>query len=291
MMIHPDILAAEAAYGHVAPFYDAFTAHPGYAGWVRGLADLARAHGAHGARALDVACGTGKSIAPLLGLGFDVTGVDAVDAMLAHARAKLGDRVALHRADMAALPVLGAFDLVTCLNDAVNHLSTAERLTAALAAMAANLRPGGVLVFDTNTPVTYHGFFAGTRSVDAGGARVTWVGRGFDARTATATATMTLPGGVTAPHVQHHHAPAAVARAVRAAGLRVAACLGQHDDGRRDPVLDPAVHTKAMWVCLHSGHADAEGVRDEGQEDQEGGRPRARHDEGRLSDRPGRARR
>ncbi|HWT94489.1 MAG TPA: class I SAM-dependent methyltransferase [Solirubrobacteraceae bacterium] len=248
---------------------------------------LAQAHGAGGGSALDVACGTGNSIAPLLELGYEVTGVDAVASMLDQARAKFGDRVPLHRADMAELPVLGAFDLVTCLNDPVNHLSTAARLTRALAAMAANLRPGGILVFDTNTPVTYRSFFApGTRTVPAGDGTLTWAGGGFAA--GSATATIVLPGGATAPQLQHHHEPAAVARAVRAAGLVLRAVKGQHDDGRRDPDLDPAVHTKAVWVCRRPGPTIQEEVRDEGQEEPEGGGPAARLHEGHLSGGPAR---
>lgn len=287
MMIHPDILAAEAAYAPLAPFYDAFTDHPGYARWVRELAALAEQHGARRGAALDVACGTGKSIVPLLELGYAVTGVDAVGAMLARAEAKLGGRVRLHHADMAALPVLGAFDLVTCLNDALNHLSTTARLTAALGAMAANLRPGGVLVFDTNTPVTYTSFFAGTRTIGA----LTWAGDGFDARTASATATLTLADGHAVPQVQHHHEPAAVAGAVRAAGLALLACHGQHDDGRRDLLLDPTVHTKVVWVCRRPDPAnEEEEVTREGPEDQEGGDPAARLHQGRLTGRSAKGR-
>jgi SAM-dependent methyltransferase len=71
--------------------------------------------------------------------------------MLAEARNALGPEVPLLRHDMAELPALGAFDLVSVLNDAVNYLLDPRQLHDALAGLHANLVPGGVLVFDVNT--------------------------------------------------------------------------------------------------------------------------------------------
>ncbi len=52
---------ARAAYDRMAPYYDRFTAHHDYDAWTRTLERLARGHGLHGRRLLDVGCGTGKS--------------------------------------------------------------------------------------------------------------------------------------------------------------------------------------------------------------------------------------
>ena len=46
------------------------------------------------------------------------------------------------------LPFRGTFDAVGCFYDALNHLNDTAALARAIAAMAAALRPGGVLVFD-----------------------------------------------------------------------------------------------------------------------------------------------
>jgi SAM-dependent methyltransferase len=71
---------------------------------------------------LDVACGTGKSFRPLLRRGYEVTGCDISPPMLEQAPAG-APGVRLVPADMRALPDLGAFDLVTCLDDALNYLA------------------------------------------------------------------------------------------------------------------------------------------------------------------------
>lgn len=55
-------------------------------------------------RVLDIGCGTGQSLEPLLNEGFHLTGVDPSTPMLDLARARLGDKVDLHRGVAEALP-------------------------------------------------------------------------------------------------------------------------------------------------------------------------------------------
>src|SRR5215218_9663855 len=99
--IHP-----AAAYDAFAPFYDSFTAHHDYELWVGGLLGVARRHGIAGTRALDAACGTGKSFLPLLERGFDVTACDRSQAMLDVAAAKADGPVPLLRRDLRELEAL-----------------------------------------------------------------------------------------------------------------------------------------------------------------------------------------
>src|ERR1700760_4480240 len=121
-------LHARSAYDALAPYYDEFTAHHDYEGWTATLESLARAAGLSGRRLLDVACGTGKSFLPFLARGYTVTACDISPAMVERAAAKAGGRVELHVADMRELPRLGAFDLVTVLDDALNYLLDAAEL-------------------------------------------------------------------------------------------------------------------------------------------------------------------
>lgn len=133
------------AYEQLAPVYDRFTADYDHAGWIDGLLGLAYRHGLRGSRVLDVGCGTGKSFAPLLDHGYEVWACDLSPAMVDRARKRPGvdpDRVLV--ADMRDLPQLGAFDLVTCLDDAVNYLLSPQDLAAAFASVARVLAPGGV---------------------------------------------------------------------------------------------------------------------------------------------------
>jgi len=129
------ICSAERAYATLAPYYDQFTRHHQHEVWLERLETLARAHGLEGRRLLDVGCGTGKSLLPLVRRGYDGAGCDLSAGMLARARAALPE-APLHHADMRALPrSMGTFDWITCLDDALNYLLGDDDLARALASM------------------------------------------------------------------------------------------------------------------------------------------------------------
>ena len=57
-----------------------------------------------GSRILDIGCGTGLSLEPLLDRGLNLTGIDASPYMLDKAHERLGNQVALHRGVAEDLP-------------------------------------------------------------------------------------------------------------------------------------------------------------------------------------------
>ena len=132
-----------AAYAVLAPAYDLLTAEYAYGPWLAAIESLALRHGLTGRRLLDVACGTGKSFMPLLDRGYDVTACDISPEMAAGARAKAAGRADVLVADMRRLPVLGEFDLITCIDDAINHLLGPDEVADTLAGLRENLAPGG----------------------------------------------------------------------------------------------------------------------------------------------------
>jgi SAM-dependent methyltransferase len=244
------------AYDVVAPAYDLLTRGYAYAPWLGAIACLAREYGLVGRRALDVACGTGKSLEALLDLGFLATGCDGSPRMAAIARGKVAGRADVHVADMRALPVYGSFDLVTCLDDALNHLPSAGDVSRALRAMAANLGPDGLLVFDVNTLSAYRQ--VGDRIVEDAERIVLWHG---------APARLYAPGGRaevamdvlsrradglwrrTSASWGHWHYPlASIPGLAAAAGLDIVAARGQHTGGRLEPRADEERHSKAVFL-------------------------------------------
>jgi SAM-dependent methyltransferase len=236
---------ARAAYDRMAPHYDRFTAHHDYDAWTRTLERLAREHGLAGRRLLDVGCGTGKSFHPFLRRGYDVVACDVSPAMAARARIR-APGVPVHVCDVRALPVLGRFDLVCCLDDCLNHLLDAGALALAVTRMAANLAPGGVLVFDLNTLATYRSFFAAEHRVGDLG----WRGRtAGDAGPGTLARAELRVGATAIRHVQRHHPEADARAALAAAGLRCAAVYGHGLDGAPHPGLDELADTKAVYVA------------------------------------------
>jgi 2-polyprenyl-6-hydroxyphenyl methylase/3-demethylubiquinone-9 3-methyltransferase len=100
-----------------------------------------------GKSALDVGCGAGLLCEPLARLGADVTGVDAaaenVAAAGVHADGS-GLPVRYMAGEVGALDV-GTFDLVTAM-EVIEHVADKP---AFLAALAARLAPGGLLVLST----------------------------------------------------------------------------------------------------------------------------------------------
>jgi SAM-dependent methyltransferase len=250
---------ARRAYEDFAAFYDDFTWDHEYDAWTATLETLAELHGLAGRRLFDIACGTGKSFLPFLARGYDVTACDISRAMLTQAARKAGDAVSLVETDMAELPALGRFDLVTCLDDALNYALDALTLGRAFEAAARNLRPGGIYVFDLNTLETYRSVFSATVESESGGRRFVWrgatrpdVGAGSLARATIDVVSEETPDPALphrSEHIQRHHGRAVVEALLDRAALELAGVYGQFRDGRIDDELDEGRHTKAVYVA------------------------------------------
>ena len=230
-----------------------------YDEWTATLEALAREAGLNGTRLLDVACGTGKSFLPFLDRGYEVVACDVSPAMVGRAAAKAEGRARIAVHDMRELPRLGSFDLVCCLDDAVNYLLSAAELTAALRGMAGNLAPGGVLLFDANTLASYRSFFTSLIVMPCDDQVLIWTGK---------TAADLGPGGLAeatleaftrdgdgawsralSHHRQRHHPQDVVRAAVAEAGLRCVAVRGMFRDGSVTDACDELANTKAVYVA------------------------------------------
>lgn len=104
-----------------------------------------RAHGVRGP-VLEVACGSGRVLAPLLAAGVDADGLDADPDMLAGAAARLGAAATpgrLQRADMRDFTLPRRYALVFIAFNSFLHNLTREDQLATLGACRAQLAPGG----------------------------------------------------------------------------------------------------------------------------------------------------
>jgi SAM-dependent methyltransferase len=253
--VQPGSQWAEEAYEGIAHVYDDFTAHHDYELWLGNLLPKARRHGLSGRRLLDVGCGTGKSFLPMLARGWEVTACDISPSMLALAQAKAGDRAELSVTDMRELPVLGEFDLVWALDDAINYLLSGEELEEALSRMRANLAPGGLLMFDVNTLHSFHTFFAEEQRVERGGRRLIWRGQGSPEAPPRSISEARFEiehgGGEVETHIHHqrHFPEAEVLERLAAAGLECLDVYGHGYDAVPKQPVEELVHTKAVYIA------------------------------------------
>jgi len=100
-----------------------------------------------GGLVLEIGCGTGALTRNLLGAGHRVLATDASPAMLELAREALGPSAELARLTLPDDPLPEA-DAIVSVGHAVSYLASADEVGRALTAMAAALRPGGVLAID-----------------------------------------------------------------------------------------------------------------------------------------------
>ena len=258
----PSGTATLHAYEPLAPLYDRFTAGYDHERWLTAVENLARSHGLSGRRVLDVGCGSGKSFLPLLARGYEVTACDISPAMVEEARRKVAGRARVVVADMRALPPLGRFDLITCLDDAMNYLLDEGELITALASIGSQLAPGGLLVFDTNTLHTYRSIFSTVFALEEDGAFFCWRGEGDpdcepgSLCSATIEAFSTARGAfwrrASSRHVQRHYPQATVLRALERAGLECVAVHGQSPGVRMSDEPDESVHNKLIYIVRRS---------------------------------------
>jgi SAM-dependent methyltransferase len=301
-------MSTARAYDVLAPAYDLLTNGYAYGPWLAAIDRLATEHGlpvrraldghhvaargalgehgvpARGALgehgvparwALDVACGTGKSLAALLDLGYMAVGCDGSEGMAAVARRKLAGRADVHVADMCSLPVYGRFDLVTCLDDALNHLPSAADVVRALRGMAANLAEGGLVAFDVNTLSAYRD--VGDRIVEDGERIVLWHGgpARLDAPGGRAEVAMDVLSrrgdGLwrrTSASWGHWHYPlASIPGLAAAAGLEVVAVRGQRTGGVLEADADEERHPKAVFLARRARPGTPAGPHDERRDD------------------------
>lgn len=249
-----------AAYDQIAPFYDRFTDGYAYEPWIDAILSHARRLGLSGDRALDIACGTGKSSLPLLARGYDVTACDISEEMVRHARRKLPRREGtFFVADMRDLPTIGEFDLVLCLDDAINYLLSDSELEATFAGVAQLLSPRGVFAFDVNTLLSYRTSFAETAVSEVDGAFFAWRGEASaefmpgEMATAAVEIFAERDDGLwerhLMRHVQRHHPRGAIRAALERSGLRCAATLGQHPGARLEESVDEDRHIKLVYFA------------------------------------------
>ena len=143
------------AYHNLAASYDRLTNDVDYRGIVAFYDAILQKENVRPRSAIDLACGTG-SVALLLAQQYDrVIGVDMSEEMLtvAQQRAYEQEKRPLFICQMLQqlrLPV--AVDLAVCALDGLDYILNPADCKEAIARVYRALNPGGIFIFDVNTP-------------------------------------------------------------------------------------------------------------------------------------------
>lgn len=152
-------------YGVFAQFYDRLTENVDYRRRAVYFDRLVRRFAPQwaGGLLLDLACGTGSLSLELAGLGYEVIGADGSVEMLSVAMGKEvpeEQSVLFIRQDMESLDLYGTVDVTVCALDSLNHLSGEEALERCVKGVSLFTRPGGLFLFDVNTPYKHREILA-----------------------------------------------------------------------------------------------------------------------------------
>lgn len=151
-------------YDTIAPFYD--RAIGGYVDDLPLYEALARRYGSP---VLEVGAGAGRVALHLAAAGIEVTALDPSTAMLAIGRDAAAARrltIDWRQGRIEELTTELRYGLVICALDSFLHLTDADAQRAALAAMAAALRPDGCLALDLPTLAAWAEWEPGARPLE-----------------------------------------------------------------------------------------------------------------------------
>ncbi len=145
-----------SCYEALAASYDGLTRDIPYEKYLRFFKTLLRRHGVTATTVLDLACGTGSLSVLLAKHGYEVLGVDRSEEMLTVAAEKameLEENQPFFVAQpMQRLKIPEPVDACVCALDSINYVTKPQDVQKAFRRVYESLRPGGLFVFDINTP-------------------------------------------------------------------------------------------------------------------------------------------
>ncbi|MBV7505892.1 class I SAM-dependent methyltransferase [Bacillus sp. sid0103] len=142
------------SYQQFAYLYDELMKDAPYDEWVQFVKDRCVKYNVASTRLLDLACGTGELSVRLARDGFQVTGIDLSEDMLAVAQAKAeeaGVRIPFFQQNMADLEGQGEFDVIGIFCDSFNYLQTEEEVISTFSTVYQHLANDGILIFDVHS--------------------------------------------------------------------------------------------------------------------------------------------
>ncbi len=143
------------AYSTLAAFYNELNRDVPYEKWADFIEKVFRRHRVSPRLILDLACGTGTLSYLMSKRGYEMIASDQSVEMLNVAREKCGELsvppVFINQR-MQGLDLFGTVDAVLCCLDSINYLTEYRDLVKCFQGVHLFLEPGGLFLFDVNTP-------------------------------------------------------------------------------------------------------------------------------------------
>lgn len=152
-----------SGYDVFARYYDSLTRNVAYGERADYLCRLLEHLGHPAGLTLDLACGTGSLTLELARRGLDIYGIDSSYAMLSQARQKAvqaGQDILYLCQQMQRIDLYGTVDTVFCSLDSINHLPGLRAVEQTFARVSLFMNPGGLFVFDVNSPYKHRSVLA-----------------------------------------------------------------------------------------------------------------------------------
>lgn len=141
-----------------AKVYDILMDHISYEDWADYITALLRSHKISQGLVLELGCGTGKMTRSMARRGYDMIGIDSSEEMLSIARefsSAKEDGILYLCQDMREFELYGTVAAVICVCDSMNYLLEEEDLMKVFRLVNNYLDPGGIFIFDLDTPYAY----------------------------------------------------------------------------------------------------------------------------------------
>jgi SAM-dependent methyltransferase len=141
-------------FGSYSRYYNLLYRDKDYAGEAEHVHRLIQRNYPGAKTVLDLGCGTGRHDLLLAEKGYEMTGVDMSEEMLAVANSQLSSLNSQRsscnflQGDIRTVRLDKTFDVVVSLFHVVSYQTTNKDLTDAFATARAHLSPGGVFIFD-----------------------------------------------------------------------------------------------------------------------------------------------
>ena len=146
------------AYSEFAKVYDEFMEETPYEAWKVFIDDMMQKYQVTPRIVCDLGCGTGRMCSLFAKGAAEVIGIDISEEMLMDARenaAVNGQNILYLMQDMKDFELYGTVDLIYSCCDSINYLLEEEALLSTFKWVNNYLEPGGLFIFDINTPYKY----------------------------------------------------------------------------------------------------------------------------------------